>query len=117
MPRYAMTYMYQYRHLDKVIEADFYRTSGKFFEFLVDKEVVRSLKLDTVTQIRRMDDDEEIGDDDEEDDPKRSTDTILTNLLQKDAGDVSALLVNIPEVDLSLIPEVDLDEVLANMPD
>jgi hypothetical protein len=35
--------------LDKIIEADVCRVSGKFFEFFIDKEVVRTLKVDIVT--------------------------------------------------------------------
>jgi hypothetical protein len=41
--------------LDSVIEADIYRVSGgKFFEFLVDKEIVRTLRCDIVVQIKRV---------------------------------------------------------------
>ena len=54
MAKFAMMYTNNRPGLDRIIEADLYRVSGKFFEFIIDKEVVRSIKLDIVTQIRRM---------------------------------------------------------------
>jgi hypothetical protein len=65
------------RGLDPVIVADTYKVNGKFFEFLIDKEVVRTLKVDAVLQIRRMDEDEAANDDTEEGDSVPSPDADL----------------------------------------
>jgi len=59
MARFQMMYTNNRSGLDPVVEADFYRVTRKFFEFLVNKEVVRTLKVDRVVQIKRLDDDEE----------------------------------------------------------
>lgn len=59
MARFAVLYNTQRPGLDKVIEADTYKVDAKFFTFFQDKEVVRSLKVDIVVQIRRMNDNEE----------------------------------------------------------
>ena len=115
MARFAMMYSTDRQGLDRVIEADFYRVNGKFFEFLVDKEVVRTLKIDAVLQIRRMDDDEGeagAGNDDEEGDQTCSTeaslakisrteDDALADLLSSlsDDSEFERLLAGIPEVD------------------
>lgn len=111
-----------------MIEADTFKVNGKFFEFLIDKEVVRTLKVDAVLQIRRMDDDEE--GDDEEGDPAQSTDAILSELVSRDTGALDEILVSMPgtevldalrssmpgteELDalLTSIPEVNLDQIL-----
>lgn len=66
MARFAVLYTNSRPGLDKVIEADTYKVDAKFFTFLKDKEVVRSLKVDVVVQIRRMDEDEEDGQDERE---------------------------------------------------
>lgn len=55
MSRYEILYTTSRQDLDKIIEADSYKTDGKFFTFLVDKEVVRTLKIDVVVQIKRLD--------------------------------------------------------------
>lgn len=60
MARFSVLYTTARPSLDKVIEADSYKVDGKFFTFLRDKEVIRSLKADAVLQIRRMGDDEQI---------------------------------------------------------
>lgn len=41
--------------LDTEIEADFFKAEGKFFTFYVDKEVTRTIQLDLVVQIKRVD--------------------------------------------------------------
>ena len=71
MSRFEMMYQRPRVGLDNVIEADTYKVNGKFFDFVIDKEVVRSLLSDAVLQIRRMADDEDdggAGDDSSEDD-------------------------------------------------
>ena len=62
MPRYEMMYKTPRAGLAPIIEADSFRVNGKFFEFFVNKEVVRTLLMDVVLQIRRMEDDEQEGD-------------------------------------------------------
>jgi hypothetical protein len=93
--KFHMMYTAPRTGLDPVIEADLYRVSGKFFEFLVNKEVVRTLKVDAVLQIRRMDDDEQEGD------------------LARKAGNnqLDDLLASMPD------PSKELDQMLASMPD
>lgn len=66
MARFEVMYIRDRAGLDKVIEADSYRADGKFFTFLKNKEVIRSLKLDIVVQIKRLDGDDEGGNDDSE---------------------------------------------------
>ena len=44
----------RYEALDETIEADLYKAEGKFFTFYKDKEVVRSIRLDLVVQIKRI---------------------------------------------------------------
>ena len=58
MAKFAVTYTeragsYDYA-LDDEIEADVYRAEGKFFNFYSDHEIVRSVALDLVAQIRRV---------------------------------------------------------------
>lgn len=55
MARFEIVYMTPRYNLDAVIEADLYKVEGKFFTFVKDKEVVRSLKVDLVVQIKRVD--------------------------------------------------------------
>jgi hypothetical protein len=72
--------------LDSVIDADTYKVDAKFFTFLKDKEVVRTLKVDIVVQIRRMEDDEEV---DEEEDPE-PLDAPLSSTSSTDLDDLIA---------------------------
>lgn len=83
MARFAVLYNTGRTGLDKVIEADTYKVDAKFFTFFKDKEVVRSLKVDIVVQIRRMEEDEE--EEVEEPDP-------LDEILTKSRGKRSASL-------------------------
>ncbi|OZD18318.1 hypothetical protein CH253_17810 [Rhodococcus sp. 06-156-3C] len=62
MARFEVLYNSTRRDFDKVIEADSYKVDAKFFTFVKDKEVIRSLKVDVVLQIRRMNDDEQEND-------------------------------------------------------
>lgn len=62
MARFEVLYSTGRTGLDKVIEADSYKVDAKFFTFLKNKEVVRSLRETVVIQIRRMADGEEIED-------------------------------------------------------
>jgi hypothetical protein len=57
MAKFEIMYTGNRPGLDRVIEADLYKVEGKFFVFLEDKEIVRSLKVDIVLQIKRLDDD------------------------------------------------------------
>lgn len=122
MAKFAMMYSTPRQGLDAIIEADTYKVNGKFFEFLIDKEVVRTLKVDAVLQIRRMDEDEDSGDD-EEGDPDQSTDAILAELGQPDAAALDQLLTSMPateELDalLASMPGAeDLDDLLAKLPE
>jgi hypothetical protein len=118
--QFQVLYKINRQGLDPVIEADFYRTSGKFFEFLIDKEVVRTVQTDIILQIRRMDE-EESGDDSEEGDPGASTDTILADVVERDVA-MDELLTSLPgtedldELLTSLPGTEDLDELLASLP-
>lgn len=123
MARFEVLYNTGRSGLDKVIEADAYKVDAKFFTFLKDKEVVRSLRESVVLQVRRMADDEAI--DDEEDDLPGTPDEALAELLASsdealtelvptlpDNTELQRLLAEIPEVDLSGLPEFDVDSIL-----
>lgn len=110
MAKFEMMYNHNRPGLDRIIEADVFRVSGKFFEFLVNKEIVRTLKVDIVTQIRRMDEEELAGDDDEEGDPAQSPEAILTDLDQKNAAAMDELMSSLPGTE-------DLDEILSKLND
>lgn len=104
--------------MDAVIEADSYKVDAKFFTFLKDKEVVRSLKVDVVVQIRRMDDDET---DDEEGEPARTTEGPLARSPASGDAALDQLMAALPDDTelhrlLADIPEVDIDDLL-NPPD
>lgn len=83
MARFEVLYNTSRSGLDKVIEADTYKVDAKFFTFLKNKEVVRSLRENVVIQVRRMADDESA---DEEDDPGSTTDEALAELLRGSAA-------------------------------
>jgi hypothetical protein len=104
--RYAVLYTNKRVGLDEVIEADSYRADGKFFTFLKSKEVVRSLKLDIVVQIKRLDDEED-GDQSEEGDLDAPSKPPLTDLGQDDAALTDELLA------ASSLGKQELDELLA----
>ena len=67
MTSFGVLYKTNRSGLDPIIEADFYRTTGKFFEFLIDKEVVRTIQMDAILQIRRLNDGDINGDAEEGD--------------------------------------------------
>jgi hypothetical protein len=93
--RFQMMYTTHRQGFDPVIEADHFRVAGKFFEFVVNKEVVRTLKVDVVLQIRRMDDDEQEGD--------------LARITA--SRDLEDLVASMPD------PAKNIDDILASMPD
>ena len=90
MARYALLYTNKRPGLDPVIQADTYRVDGKFFTFLKDKEVVRSLKVDYVVQIKRLSDEDD-GDQSEEGDSAPSTKTVHAELAQHNAAGLDEL--------------------------
>jgi hypothetical protein len=67
----------------------------KFFEFLVDKEVVRTLKVEIVVQIRRLGDDEDPGDASEEGDLAGTADAALERLVTEDTTQLDALMASL----------------------
>ncbi|GAA4717962.1 hypothetical protein GCM10023216_02700 [Isoptericola chiayiensis] len=119
MARFEVLYNTGRSGLDKVIEADTYKVDAKFFTFLKDKEVVRSLRESVVVQVRRMADDEAV--DDEEDDLLGTSADALTELLASSDDvlpadtELQRLLAEIPEVDLSGLPEFDADAILKSL--
>lgn len=126
MARFEVLYNTGRAGLDRVIEADTYKVDAKFFTFIKDKEVIRSLRENVVIQVRRMADDETL--DDEEDDPPDPTDEALSELLASsdetlaqllatlpDDTELQRLLAQIPEVDLSMLPEHDVDAILKSI--
>lgn len=108
MAKFHMMYSSSRQGLDKIIEADIYRTNGKFFEFITDKEVVRTLKIDIVTQIRRMSDGE--GDDAKEGDQPGVTSDI-DRILRENDVELKKLIAAMPD------PQVELQRLLGSMPD
>lgn len=125
MAHFALMYTNNRPGLDPIIEADFFRTSGKFFEFLIDKEVVRTLKLDIVVQIKRLsaDDVAAMNDDEEEDEDGDGDDeTLGAVLVAEEVDQLDDLLASIGQSDqldalMATMPgSEELDELLASMP-
>lgn len=52
MPRYSLTYNSARKELEREVEADAYRMSVKFFEFIKDREVILMVKADMVLQLK-----------------------------------------------------------------
>lgn len=52
MPRYGLTYNSARKELEREVEADAYRMTGKLFEFIKDPEVILMVKADMVLQLK-----------------------------------------------------------------
>lgn len=98
--------LYTHSHgLDSIIEADYYRTTAKFFEFYVDKEVIRTLRLDRVVQIKRLTEEEAAA----ALHNYSKDETFGAVLVPGEVNQLSALLASVHQED-------QLDELLDSMP-